>query len=150
MQHLSAYSLSPHIMLVVLQAVDDAGHDRSVARKVEWIGKVDAMVGRVVDSLSSASTATSHPYVLAVTADHSTPVLYGDHAHEPVPVVIAQITSAAADDTHSPSTLTDLVAADRAVGRFDEVSCSRGVLGRFPGSELLHTVQRFCSLMQPH
>ena len=136
--------------------MDDAGHDRSVARKVEWIGKVDAMLGRLVALLSADSTPPCPPYVLIVTADHSTPVLYGDHAHEPVPVVMAVVgrQPAAALATHtgtrSQSALTELIGADSAVQQFDEVSCSRGILGRFPGSELLPTVNRFCRLVNDH
>ena len=114
---------------------------------------MDAMIGRVVQLLVSAGpTARAQVVVLAVTADHSTPVVYGDHAHEAVPVVIAAVGGQATtrDDVQRASLLAELLRADSGVERFDEVSCSRGVLGRFPGSELLPTVERFCNLVSEH
>lgn len=30
-------------------------------------------------------------YCVLVTADHSTPVMFGDHSHEPVPLAIAHV-----------------------------------------------------------
>ena len=143
-------------MIVLSQAVDDAGHDRSVARKVEWIGRVDRMIGRLVELLSSASSASSSsPYVLVVTADHSTPVLYGDHANEPVPLLMAAISPSAVsavdnDDEQPQSMLSELLRADSNVAQFNEVSCSEGVLGRIPGKELMPLVHRFCLLVRDH
>ena len=136
-----------------VKAVDDAGHDRSVSRKCEWIGKVDSMIGRLVELLSEPSHSTAQPVVLAVTADHSTPVLYGDHAHEPVPVLMAAVggkEEGGDTERQRQSMLSELLRADSAVERFDEVSSSRGVLGRFPGSELLPTIERFCGLVHDH
>ena len=163
-QRLAAVSCAPlpaaGLLGCVCQAVDDAGHDRSVARKAEWIGRVDGMVGRLVALLDSSAAQQQRPAcVLVVTADHSTPVLYGDHAHEPVPVLMAAVGGRAASESDTAteqqaarpaSLLSALLRADSAVQRFDEVSCSRGVLGRFPGSELLPAVTRFCNLVSAH
>ena len=108
------------------------------------------MIGRLVALLDAASAARQQPFVLVVTADHSTPVLYGDHAHEPVPLVLTAVGEKVGSNTDTHSLLSELLRADGAVQRFDEISCSRGVLGRFPGSELVPTISNFCSLVREH
>ena len=130
--------------LLHVKAVDDAGHDQRAVLKAEWLGRVDDMVGQVVADLNSAGgrgqgqgeEAGKVRYVVVVTGDHSTPVRGGDHSCEPVPVVMAEV--GAKDGWEG-------AACD--VRAFDEVACSRGVLGRFPGCELMPTIHRFCKLI---
>jgi len=76
-----------------VKAVDDAGHDGSVALKVGYLGVVDAMVGQVVRLLWEAEQAQHgrQRYTIVVTGDHSTPVEFGDHSNEPVPFAIAHV-----------------------------------------------------------
>ena len=116
---------------VHVKAVDDAGHDKSLTRKVEWLEKVDVMIGEVVEELKKRGVNRTR-YVVVVTGDHSTPVRGGDHSCEPVPVVVAEVGG------HMQGTGVGVKA-------FDEVECSQGVLGRFPGSELMGLIARFSS-----
>lgn len=64
------------------------------------------MIGQLLRRLADAEAATATPlpqsshqagnsapakFAVCVTGDHSTPVIFGDHSHEPVPLVIAHI-----------------------------------------------------------
>jgi len=59
------------------------------------------MVGQIIAHLAAAeqqslaSDTPGHPsvtrYSICVTGDHSTPVIFGDHSHEPVPFAIAHV-----------------------------------------------------------
>jgi 2,3-bisphosphoglycerate-independent phosphoglycerate mutase len=59
--------------------------------------------------------------IVCVTGDHTTPVKYGDHSHEPVPFVIGS-----AKTTNLNTAL-----------RFDEVHCAQGRFGRVTGDQLI-------------
>lgn len=65
----------------------------SAAPQVKYIEAVDAMVRHLVCRLASAEAAAAcdTQYVVCISSDHSTPVLRGDHSHEPVPFAIAHI-----------------------------------------------------------
>ena len=52
---------------------------------------VDAMVGQLVKHLWQAESEGKGSFTVCITGDHSTPVEYGDHSHEPVPFAIAPI-----------------------------------------------------------
>ena len=71
----TAYDLG----FVHVKAVDDAGHDKSVVRKGEWLQKADAMVGRIMQGLAEleARRGGCERMVVCVTGDHSTPVSAG-------------------------------------------------------------------------
>ena len=77
--------------LLHVKAVDDCGHDRNVPLKAGYLAAVDAMVARLALLLAQRQAASQERFVLAVTGDHSTPVLYGDHTCEPVPFVLAHV-----------------------------------------------------------
>ncbi len=89
--------------------------------QVKYLEVVDAMVGQLLRRLSDAETASSSSstaatqpspgggapakersacsgpcegFVVCVTGDHSTPVIFGDHSHEPVPVAVAHVADA--------------------------------------------------------
>ncbi len=49
------------------------------------------MVGQLLRRLWEAQQQGDSPFVLAVTGDHSTPVVFGDHSHEPVPFAAAHV-----------------------------------------------------------
>lgn len=68
---------------VHIKAVDDAGHDKDLKIKIEQLEKVDRAIGKMIDLLKTSSDET----IVCVTGDHTTPVRYGDHSHEPVPFV---------------------------------------------------------------
>ena len=71
-----------------IKAVDDASHDRDVSLKVACLEVVDAMLGQLVKALHKAGAGN---VVLGITGDHSTPVEYGDHSHEPVPIMMSTV-----------------------------------------------------------
>eukprot|EP00741_Cyanophora_paradoxa_P007660 tig00001164_g7409.t1 len=112
---------------VHVKAVDDAGHDRNAALKVEFLERCDAMVASLLDALSRPPHRPEE-FVVCVTGDHSTPVDFGDHSHEPVPFAVGPIP------------------APGGVGgrarRFTEAACAQGELGRFPGAFMLDVVKR--------
>ena len=58
--------------------------------------------------------------VICVTGDHTTPVRYGDHSAEPVPIVIGSVKSSSVSDY-----------------KFDEITCAKGRLGRFTGDQII-------------
>ena len=90
---------------------DSRGEDGDFDAKVQVIEEVDSYLPMVT---------ALNPDVVVVTGDHSTPALLKSHSWHPVPVVLASPT-ARMDD----------------VERFDEVSCAKGILGRFPAVELM-------------
>lgn len=97
-----------------IKAPDICGHDGLAEEKVKTIERLDEMLGVVKRQLDDE-------IVLAVTADHSTPIEIGDHSGDPVPLMI-----------FGPGVRTDQVA------RFDEVSVARGGLGHPRGSDLMN------------
>src|SRR6266487_776378 len=82
--------------------------------KVRALEEVDTLVGHVIDEVDIGAN-----YV-ALTSDHATPVGYGFHTGDPVPVVIA-----------GPD-----VPASRVL-KLSEASASRGNLGRIRGLDLM-------------
>ncbi|GAA5806453.1 hypothetical protein HPULCUR_011987 [Helicostylum pulchrum] len=103
-----------------LKAVDDAGHDQDAEKKIYYLEKMDEMIGSVITSLEKD---TDINYTIIVTGDHTTPTVYGDHSCEPVPFCISSLTP--------NSTNVD------SVQMFDEISASRGALGRFCGDQVM-------------
>ena len=111
-----------------VKAVDDCGHDRDIDGKVTWIEKCDSMVQCIVDRLSQSS----EPVIVCVTGDHSTATNTGDHSHQPVPVIVAQINV----QSQIQSAFTELCAID-SVERFSELAAEQGSLSRFRGGQLM-------------
>ena len=97
-------------VFVHMKGTDSAGHDHNAAAKIDFIGRVDEAVGQIVDHLDWGETH------LAFTGDHCTPIVYGDHTSEPVPIVFA-----------GPNVIPDAVIA------FCERTAQQGGLGRFSG-----------------
>ncbi|GIL98398.1 hypothetical protein Vretimale_3768 [Volvox reticuliferus] len=79
---------------VHVKAVDDTGHDRMLQNKVRFLEVVDQMVAQMLRRLWEAEAAGQGRYVMVLTGDHSTPVMFGDHSNEPVPFAIASVRSA--------------------------------------------------------
>ena len=60
--------------------------------QVRFLEVVDVMVGQLLRRLAEDEQQRGGgPYLLAVTGDHSTPVVFGDHSHEPVPFAAAHV-----------------------------------------------------------
>jgi 2,3-bisphosphoglycerate-independent phosphoglycerate mutase len=101
-------------VFVHVKGADNAGHDQDAAAKAAFIERIDSeLVGPLVERLD---WSTTH---LAFTGDHTTPIDYGDHTVEPVPVLYV-----------GPSVAQD------ATTSFGEREAGRGGLGRFSGRVL--------------
>ncbi len=98
-------------VFVHIKGPDSAGHDRDALAKIAFIEKIDEAMGFLLENLDGDKTH------LAFTGDHCTPIVYGDHTAEPVPLVIA-----------GPNVLPDDVVS------FDEKSVMQGGLGRISGN----------------
>eukprot|EP00164_Ancoracysta_twista_P010295 GFYU01015479.1.p1 GENE.GFYU01015479.1~~GFYU01015479.1.p1 ORF type:complete len:430 (-),score=76.86 GFYU01015479.1:296-1585(-) len=113
-----------------IKAVDDAGHDKNHDLKVDFLQRIDTMVKEVVQGLRADMKAKpGRKYNIVITGDHSTPVKTGDHSFEPVPFLITALSAEGA--------------VRDSVDIFDELQCAKGVLGRFPGSEIMGIIRRY-------
>ncbi len=101
-------------VLLHVKAPDIAGHDGDFKAKVRTLEEADTLVGQIIDEVDIGLN-----YV-ALTADHATPVGYGTHTGDPVPVVIG-----------GPD-----VPASRLL-KLSEATASRGNLGRIRGLDLM-------------
>ena len=70
-------------------------------------------------------------FIICVTGDHSTPVAYGDHSAEPVPIIMGQVSK--------------FYETDNKVSTFDERCCGRAdsSLGRFNGIQIVPLLKRY-------
>ncbi len=101
-------------VLLHVKAADVASHDGNTRSKIEMIEKIDKMLGYLLSEVDLEST------YLALTADHTTSVMTGNHEGDPVPVAIT-----------GPYVRRD------DVKEYDERSCAKGGLGRIRGSDLM-------------
>lgn len=83
----------PQFGMVHFKGADDAAHDRNVPYRVAYLEAADALLRQLLARLWAHQSAPGAAvrYVVCVTGDHSTPVLYGDHSNEPVPVALAHL-----------------------------------------------------------
>jgi len=100
-------------VLLNIKATDIVSHDGDAKGKVQIIERLDEMVG----ILRQGRTPET---VLAFLADHCTPVEIKDHSGDPVPLVI-----------YCAGMVRD------GLTNYDEVSSSKGGLGRLRGMDLL-------------
>src|SRR5438046_5218330 len=76
-------ALTPYSLVVLdVKATDLCGHDGKASEKIRVIERMDTMMGHLKSKLSS-------DVVVAITADHSTPVAVKDHSGDPVPLTIS-------------------------------------------------------------
>ena len=104
---------SHDFVLVNVKAADLCGHDGNASEKIRAIERIDGMMAHLKAQLPGDA-------VIALTADHSTPVALKDHSGDPVPVTIF------GDGVHVDD-----------VSRFDERSAAKGGLGRIRGLDLM-------------
>ncbi len=104
-------------VLLHVKAADVASHDGNFKLKTEIVQKIDGMLQYVLDHVSLDST------YLAVTADHTTSCITGNHEGDPVPVAIT-----------GPYVRRD------GVVEFGERSCAKGGLNRIRGADLMPTM----------
>lgn len=95
---------------VHMKGADSCAHDHDAEAKISYIEKVDDVIGYFLDNLDWEE---SH---LAFTGDHTTPVAYGDHTSDPVPLAFK-----------GPNVLSD------DVDEFGEETVHRGGIGRISG-----------------
>jgi len=101
-------------VFVHVKGTDNAGHDQDAAAKTGFIERIDAeLIAPLAETLDGAGTH------LAFTGDHTTPIDYGDHTVEPVPILYV-----------GPNVRTDDATS------FGEREAGRGGLGRFSGRVL--------------
>jgi 2,3-bisphosphoglycerate-independent phosphoglycerate mutase len=102
-------------VLVHVKAADVASHDGNFKLKIEVVKKIDEMLRFMLDHVDLDST------FLALTADHTTSCVTGNHVGDPVPVVI-----------NGPTVRRD------GITEFGERSCANGGLNRIKGTDLMH------------
>jgi 2,3-bisphosphoglycerate-independent phosphoglycerate mutase len=107
-------SRDKNFILVHVKAPDIAGHDGDFKAKVKTLEETDLLVGHIMDEVDIGLN------YFALTSDHATPVGYGTHTGDPVPIVIG-----------GPD-----VPASRAL-KLSESTASRGNLGRIRGIDLM-------------
>jgi 2,3-bisphosphoglycerate-independent phosphoglycerate mutase len=100
-------------VFIHMKGTDTAGHDHDAKAKISFIEKIDAAIGSLNEKLDWEETH------LAFTGDHCTPIDYGDHTAEPVPLLLV-----------GPAVMPD------DVDNLDEKSAQRGGLGRVSGNVL--------------
>ena len=114
------------LVFLHIKATDIASHDHAADKKVSFIERIDAALGRALEQLD----LEGETYVL-LTADHTTSLRTGKHEGDPVPVALA-----------GPEVRRDDVRA------FDEVSCAKGGLCRLRGVDLMPILMNLLGRMK--
>lgn len=107
-----------------VKGYDETGHDRLLNKRLEFCRKIEEMLLLFL----TMAAAESEDCLIAITGDHSTPLHLGDHSYEPVPFTVC---SKEAYWREKHFFITDDCSS------FDEIAAARGVLGRFPGREVM-------------
>ncbi|MFW5998362.1 MAG: 2,3-bisphosphoglycerate-independent phosphoglycerate mutase [Bacillota bacterium] len=110
------------LVFVHFKGTDNASHDKDAESKIKFIEKIDETFGWFQENVDWDNTH------LAFASDHTTPISSGEHAADPVPVLIS-----------GPSIRVD------KVSEFNECSCAEGGLGRF-SSQLLPILLSYSDL----
>jgi 2,3-bisphosphoglycerate-independent phosphoglycerate mutase len=111
------------LVVVHVEAPDEAGHVRDVKLKVKTIEDLDRrLIGRILSGLKE-------PYSIAILPDHPTPISIGTHTRDPVPFTIA-----------SPKIKPD------GVQNFDEYSAKEGGFGLVDNDYLIALLLSTCKL----
>lgn len=108
------------LVLLHVKAPDAASHDGNIKQKVEVIERIDKMLAYILNNIDLSET-----YV-ALTADHTTSCMTGNHEGDPVPLAIM-----------GPYVRSD------DVNEFDERACAKGGLGRLRGKHLMSILMNF-------
>jgi 2,3-bisphosphoglycerate-independent phosphoglycerate mutase len=108
------------LVLLHVKAPDAVSHDGNIKQKVEVIERIDKMLAYILNNIDLSET-----YV-ALTADHTTSCMTGNHEGDPVPLAIM-----------GPYVRSD------DVNEFDERACAKGGLGRLRGKHLMSILMNF-------
>ncbi len=102
------------LVLIHVEAPDEAGHMGDIKRKIEAIENIDSrLLGKIIDGLEGE-------YAISIMADHPTPIKVRAHVADPVPFAICS-TRDQKDD----------------VKYFDESSAKRGSFGVLEGYKFM-------------
>ena len=101
-------------VFIHIKGADNAGHDQDAAAKTAFIERIDNEL--VLPLTEGGDWKNTH---LALTGDHTTPIDYGDHTPDPVPVLFV-----------GPNVCRD------ATTTFGEREAGHGGLNRFSGMVL--------------
>jgi len=104
---------SYEFVLLHVKAPDVASHDGNHEQKIQVIERIDSMLRYLLGNVDLGST------YLAVTADHTTSLVTGNHEGDPVPIAIT-----------GPYVRRD------DMEEFGERSCAKGGLNRIRGMDL--------------
>lgn len=97
-------------VFVHMKGADSCGHDNDPECKISYLEKVDEVIGYFLENLDWKKTH------LAFTGDHSTPIVYGGHTSDPLPMVFA-----------GPNVMPD------NINKFEEKRAYQGGIGRISG-----------------
>ncbi|MCK4300683.1 MAG: 2,3-bisphosphoglycerate-independent phosphoglycerate mutase, partial [Planctomycetes bacterium] len=98
------------LVIMHIKGFDEAGHDGDHDGKVKLLERLDGTIGELMDRVD----------LIALLIDHTTPVSSGNHAGDPVPVVITG-EGVRTDDVQS----------------YDERSAAKGGLGHIRGRDVM-------------
>jgi 2,3-bisphosphoglycerate-independent phosphoglycerate mutase len=102
-----------NFVFVHVKGTDNASHDGDIKQKIRMIERIDALLEHILKN------ADKDELIIAVTADHTTPVTLREHTGDPVPLAIM-----------GPGVRADFVQ------RYSEIDCAVGGLGRIRGLDL--------------
>jgi len=105
-------TLDYDFILINIDGADEAGHDGNLNEKVQFLEKVDTVVGQVMEV---------EDLYFILTADHSTPISVMDHTGDPVPFIIK-----------GPDVRVD------QVDEFNERAATQGGMCRIRGSDIMN------------
>lgn len=122
-----------------IKSVDDAGHDGNFDLKVNLLQDIDKMLGNMLSTLRAdfERRGGQREYVFVVTGDHTTPVHFTDHTHDPVPFLICKMSHIVNETQPDQSPDID------SVTQFSEIDAAQGLLGRFPGLQVFHIIKNY-------
>ncbi|MDH5770849.1 MAG: 2,3-bisphosphoglycerate-independent phosphoglycerate mutase [Candidatus Bathyarchaeota archaeon] len=101
------------LVFVHVKGADNASHDGNTKQKIRMIEKIDALLEYILKNTNKDEL------IIAVTADHTTPISVREHRGDPVPLAIM-----------GPGVRAD------SVQRYSEIDCATGGLGRIRGLDL--------------
>ncbi|KAJ8620006.1 hypothetical protein MRB53_028535 [Persea americana] len=130
--------------LFLLQAIDDAGHDKVSLLKVRALEAVDKAIGQLARLLWQAESTGKFQYSLlgGEAVVMATPL-------DPFPLPEVKAGEDLKDQLEvSEATRNGECKAfgGDSVSELNEIAAARGCLGRFPGSEMMGVIKKFIQM----
>jgi 2,3-bisphosphoglycerate-independent phosphoglycerate mutase len=117
---LEAFRGGSDFVYVHVEASDEVSHDGDVAGKIAVIGKIDALVGRILDGVDLSDT------LIVLVSDHVTSCRTREHTGDAVPVCFAGV-----------NVISD------GVNVYSERSAYKGGLNRINGKDVMPMVLNY-------